>query len=70
MNIKDLTKDDIGKSCYYIPSFGEPEYGIIKSWNEKFIFVVYPGTNEEKRYKWENYTGVATKPEDLYWNLP
>lgn len=70
MRIKDLTKADIGKVGYYIPSFGEPELGILKTWNEKFIFVVYPGNNPAKREHWDRYTSAATKPQDFYWEVP
>jgi len=70
MKITDLIKTDIGKPCFYIPSFGNPEQGILKSWNDTYIFVVYPGNNDAKKEHWDRYTAAATKPEDLYWELP
>ena len=64
VDIKKLTEDDIGKWVSYT---GHPgggiEIGKIKSWNDKFIFVVYKCANEWGRFK--GYTAAATKPEDL-----
>ena len=37
--------------------------GRIKSWNDKFVFVVYKCDNRWDRY--EEYTGIATNPEEL-----
>lgn len=54
---------NIGDKVIYIPDFGKPEKGIVKSWNDGVIFVVY-NCNED----WDNfqdYTGAATRPEDL-----
>ena len=70
MKIKDLTEQDKGRYCYYVPSFGEPELGIIKSWNDTYIFVVYPGNNDAKKTHWDRYTAAATKPEELFFELP
>jgi hypothetical protein len=42
---------------------GEIEVGRVKSWNDKFVFVVYKCAENWDRY--EDYTGVATKIEDL-----
>jgi hypothetical protein len=63
MNIKDLTKDDIGRWVIYNPGFGKPEFGKIKSWNDKFIFVVYKC--DDNWHRFEDYTGCATEPKDL-----
>lgn len=63
INIKDLTKVDVGRWVQYQEVFGKKETGRIKSWNEKFIFVVYKCDN-----KWDDfqdYTAAATKPEKL-----
>lgn len=64
VDIRKLTEKDIGKWVSYTgyPS-GEIEIGKIKSWNDKYIFVVYRCANEWGRFK--EYTGVATRPEDL-----
>ncbi len=69
MEIKDLSQQDIGKTVFYKSHDGY-EMGILKSWNDKFIFVVYPGNNDAKKEHWDRYTAAATKPEDLYWNVP
>jgi len=63
INIKNLKKQDVGHWVTYTPSVGEQETGRIKSWNDKFIFVVYKCAGEWDRFK--EYTGVATSPEDL-----
>ena len=61
IQIKDLMQSDAGRLVIYDSGHGN-EKGVIKSWNDKFIFVVY---------KWEGdfrkYTAAATRPEDLSW---
>lgn len=69
INIGALTEMNKGQKVWYKDSSGKIEEGIIKSWNDKFVFVVYPGTNEDKRNNWWNYTAAATRPEDLHWEL-
>ena len=63
INITDLKKEDIGKWVLYTASHGATETGRLKSWNDKFVFVVYKCGNEWNRHK--DFTGQATKPEDL-----
>lgn len=63
MNIKKLTDKDVGKWVAYIPSYGTKKKGRIKSWNDEYIFVVYHCNDDWENYN--NYTGCATKPEDL-----
>lgn len=62
---KELTKKDIGKYVKYTPPFegGISETGRIKSWNTKFVFVVYRCDNNWDEY--EKYTAAATNPYDL-----
>lgn len=65
IDIKKLTPADVGRWVRYL-SFqmcDEPEYGRIKSWNERFIFVVYKCNEEWERY--QDFTGQATDPYDL-----
>jgi hypothetical protein len=50
IDIKKLTNKDIGREVYY-NSFNKTEFGIIKSWNDKWIFVVYKCGED-----WENFT--------------
>ena len=61
--LKNLTKDDIGRRVIYKP-FNEE--GIVKSWNDIYVFVVYPGNNDAKKEHWDRYTAAATKPEDIF----
>lgn len=63
IEIKELTKKDIGQWVSYKRFDGSFESGKIKSWNSDFIFVVYKCAGEWSKY--QNYTGVATKPIDL-----
>jgi hypothetical protein len=63
INIKDLEKRDVGHWVTYTLSTGKQETGRIKSWNDKFIFVVYKCADEWDKFK--DYTGVATNPKDL-----
>ena len=63
IKINSLTEADKGKWVYYIGYGGEREHGRIKSWNKKWIFVVYHCAGEWDRYK--DYTGTATNPSQL-----
>jgi hypothetical protein len=63
--LKKLTKSDIGRRVVYKPEM-ENEEGIIKSWNDTYVFVVYPGNNDAKKEHWDRYTAAATKPEDIF----
>ena len=66
IDIKSITQKDIGRWVIYRDSFdGKPEKGRVKSYNSKYIFVVYKCAGEWDRFK--AYTGVATSPEDLEW---
>ena len=63
IDIKKLTKKDVGKWVLYERETREPELGIIKSWNKSFIFVVYKcGGNWAK---FMDYTAALTSPKDL-----
>ena len=62
INIKELANKDIGMWVVY-KSFNEKELGRIKSWNDKYIFVVYKCLMDWNDFK--DYTGEATFPEDL-----
>jgi len=58
-----LTEQDKGRWVEYAPGHGDPEQGRIKSWNDKWIFVVYHCGD-----RWEEYTkftAAATPPQDL-----
>jgi hypothetical protein len=63
--LKKLTKNDIGRRVVYKPKM-ENEQGIIKSWNDLYVFVVYPGNNDAKKEHWDRYTAAATKAEDIF----
>ena len=62
MDIKKLTKQDMGRWVTY-HSFEKEERGRIKSWNDKWIFVVYKCDQNWGDYR--NYAACATRPEDL-----
>ena len=63
IDIEKLIESDIGRWVKYTNSAGMSEVGKIKSWNERFVFVVYKCDGEWFRFK--DFTGQATKPEDL-----
>lgn len=63
INLKSLTKKDIGRWVIYDDGIGNVERGRLKSWNDHFIFVVYKCNHD-----WDNftdYTGNATFPDDI-----
>jgi len=62
IDISKLTKDDVGKWVLYT-DFSKTEIGKLKSWNDRFIFVVYSCNHDWNDF--ENYTAAATRPEDL-----
>ena len=63
INIAELTKKDIGRWVLYEGHAGEEEKGRIKSWNDKYIFVVYKCNHEWDRF--QDFTGAATNPIQL-----
>ena len=63
IDIAKLKKEDIGKWVLYTASHGATEKGRVKSWNDIFIFIVYKCGEEWDRF--QDFTGCATKPEDL-----
>ena len=70
IEIKKLDQNDIGRWVIYKSDYSkwqprppESEYGRIKSWNNKYIFVVYKCANQWEDY--QNYTGCSTRPENL-----
>ena len=63
IDIKKLTSKDVGRWVSYTPDYGNIAHGRIKSWNDKYIFVVYKCNNEWDKF--QNFTGEATNPQDL-----
>ena len=64
IELSKLSETDIGAWVEYWDKFdSKPDRGRIKSWNEKFIFVVYRCGGHWDEF--EKYTGVATDPGDL-----
>lgn len=63
IDIAELKKEDIGKWVLYYSPHGATQKGRIKSWNDKFVFVVYNCASNWDKF--QDYTGCATKPEDL-----
>lgn len=66
ISITSLKDSDKGKTVWY-KSFDGYEKGILKSWTDSTIFVVYPGGNDAKKDHWDRYTAASTRPEDLFW---
>ena len=63
MKIEELYENDIGAWVLYTDRMGTKEPGRIKSFNSKYIFVVYKCDNQWDRFL--DFTGCATDPEDL-----
>jgi hypothetical protein len=63
IHIKELGPKDVGKWVEYRGATGETERGRIKSWNDRFVFVVYRCNGEWNRFK--DFTAAATNPSDL-----
>ncbi len=61
--IEELTEEDIGRNVIYTDGVGEKTPGRIKSWNDKWIFVVYHCADDWDNY--QDYTGAATDSKDL-----
>lgn len=58
IDITQLTDRDIGRGVVYVPGHNaKHEDGIIRSWNESYVFVEYSGSRTPK----------ATRPGDLVW---
>jgi hypothetical protein len=64
IDIKKLTKKDIGRWVTYNRSYCKPEKGRIKSWNNTFVFVVYNCADNWENY--QDYTAAATIPDNLH----
>ena len=63
LNKVTLENIKVGDWVDYHPPVGVIEKGRVKSWNDKWIFVVY--NCDDKWDDFENYTGAATSPEYL-----
>lgn len=60
--IKDLTNKHIGSIVIHEPGY-KRQFGILKSWNEDRVFVVYHYNDEP--YNFRDYTGASTDPKNL-----
>ena len=58
-----MNAEMVGRWVKYTNGSGKDEYGRIKSWNSRYIFVVFNCDN--KWDKFQDYTGCAVNPEDL-----
>lgn len=63
INLKKLKPKDVGRWVEYEGYGFEVEKGRIKSWNDKWIFVVYKCDKNWDRFG--DYTAVATSPKTL-----
>ena len=63
IEINALNDSDVGRWVEYCPRVGDREKGRIKSWNDKFVFVVYNCDDNWGDY--QNYTAAATYPNAL-----
>ncbi len=58
-----LTFGDIGKIVTYTDGIGAKVFGRIKSWNDRWVFVVYKCDGDWVHFL--QYTAAATRPIDL-----
>ncbi len=59
-----VVKDkDIGRPVYYTDGTGERTFGMIKSFNDSWVFVVYNCADDWDNFR--NYTAAATDRNDL-----
>jgi len=63
IDLTQLREKDIGGWVEYHANNGKVEQGRIKSWNNKFIFVVYHCNGEWERF--QDFTGAATNSKNL-----
>jgi hypothetical protein len=59
IEISKLTEKDKGREVVFTSQGSKREFGIISSWNERFIFVKYNGSQQSQ----------ATRPEDLRFSI-
>jgi hypothetical protein len=59
IEISKLTENDKGREVAFNSQGPEREFGIISSWNERFIFVKYNSSQQSQ----------ATRPEDLRFSI-
>lgn len=58
IDIKSLTNDDKGRSVVF-SNYGVCEFGVLFSWNERFLFVKFNGDHVQ-----------ACRPEDVEFVYP
>jgi len=63
ISINTLKEEDVGREVNYTNGVGKKEHGRIKSWNDKWIFVVYHCAEDWDNFR--DYTAAATDPRDL-----
>lgn len=59
IEISKLTEADKGRKVNYHREFSEPEFGVLSSWNDSYIFVRFKGPN-----------GEACEPADVSFAFP
>lgn len=59
----EVTEEDIGRGVFYTDGKGNREFGMIKSFNNCYVFVVYNCAGDWSTFR--NYTAAATDRNDL-----
>lgn len=68
ININDLVESDKGRwVCYWAYDTAPMKKGRIKSWNDKYIFVVFHCDDDWDNY--QNYTGCSVHPNNLHFSI-
>ena len=60
LEISELKDSDIGRQVTFVHHHGEREFGVLSSWNNKWIFVRF-GMGD---------TAAACDPQQLCWSNP
>ena len=63
IDINTLTEADVGRWVNYTPTVGPKEPGRLRSWNDKWVFIVYKCDNQWNRF--QDFTAAATDPDEL-----
>ena len=60
IKIDELTEDDIGRQVTFVHHHGTREFGILSSWNDRYVFCRFSSGS----------TAAACDPRQLCWSNP
>lgn len=68
IDLNQLNYKHLGAWVRFDYQHGESEYGRIKTWNEKYVFVVFKCNGDWDN--WNNYTSQSCAPDELTFEEP